>query len=194
MIFGPKSTRPYFLRLVIWLAKVGFIIFVIVGTIKWVNGPSKGVIIKHEPDTRASVVIENNDYTHYDGKLISFDYKPGYSEQKEENNIPGADRVILFGASGSSNRITVVATQSATLSLDEVSAVQMRRVKKELYNEATVQIDGSPALLFKKKDEFERVALVLKDSKILTVSMMASSNDSELDNEYTTMINSIKWK
>lgn len=193
-MFGPKNTRPYFVRLVIWLAKIGLIVFVFVALAKWINGPSKGVIIKKQADPRASVVIENNSYTHYDGKLISLDYKPTYLEQKEENNLNEGDRLILFGDKGSSNRITVMAQPVTNTNLDEVSAVQMRRTKKDLYEESNIEIDGSPALLFKKKDEFERVAVVIKDNKMLSVAMVAVSNDTELDQEYTTLLNSIKWK
>lgn len=194
MIFGPKELRPYPIRLAIWLAKICVIVFLVIGTVKWVNSPAKGEIIKKEPETRESVIIENNTYGHYDGKLISFDYKPSYIEQKEENNLSDGDRVILFGGKGSSNRFTVVAGPIAVIDLNEVSAVQMRRAKTELYSEETIQIDNSPALLFKKKDEFERVALIIKDNKLLTVSMMAVSNDLELETEFLTLVNSVKWK
>lgn len=193
MITNKKEDQPYWLRLVVWFVKIGLVVGVFLLISKWINSPVKGKIVKHE-EAIDSIVIENNKDKQFNGKFVSYDYSGEYILSEEESTSTDGDKQVLYGPRGSSMRMVIMASLSNDINYDDISAVKMRDLNPDRYEKSNIDIAGSPALLYKRKDEFEMVALCLNNNKLFTMSITANTNDIQMEENFGKMLKSVKWK
>ena len=162
----------------IWLivgVGIGVIVFV------YGQGPAKGEISKGKVSRAVPTIQE---YIRYDGQNISFAYENKY-ELRE--NLPGM--VWELVGKGVPVSIVIAYKNDSSATVEEVSGVKMRQIKKAEYKEESVK-DG---LLFSKSNPLELTAFFLKNAKALTVSMTANTNDDKnYKDEFLKFIDSIK--
>lgn len=108
------------------MKKIIAVLLVIVLVIVVVNFlPNKGTISYKKNDAGT---VKTEAKINFKGDKISFDYWQGYEVRKNAENIYG-----LVGPSGKADIWTIMVTENSTL--DENSAVIMRRIKNEIYVE-----------------------------------------------------------
>jgi len=169
-----------------WLL-IAAIVFGAIMIIKLSLTPSIGVISKKKIPADASLVGEET--IREDGGLISFSYLNKYNLKKEKEN-----GYHLVGKTGVFNEWNIVVSETAQLSLDEISAVQMRRIKTDIYSEEPIVIDGKDGLLFRKKEGGEWVSLLLEDGKLITIALVSNSADLKVEEEFLALVKSVKIK
>jgi hypothetical protein len=79
-------------------------------------------------------------------------------------------------------------------SLDDISGVTFRK-NSPLYKNETATISGITGLIFTKKESgFEKTAFLVKDKKSYSFSLSADTAQSELENKFTAVLQSIAIK
>lgn len=173
--------------------KISWILFgvLILGAIivvKLSSTPAVGTISKKKAAETVPTAVET---IREDGKLISFSYINKYDLRQDG---PDEDRFHLVGKAGVFNEWNISVLSSNQSSLDDVSAVQMRRMKTDMYTEEPIIIDGKNGLLFKTKAGSEWVSLLMANGKLITIAMTTTSTDSNGETEYVNLVKSVKLK
>lgn len=168
------------------------LLFLIWLFIKYTSSPSVGKINSHPANQPTIAPI---DIFTFEGQYFTFKYNSNYELRPNEiKEATLVDQVTLWGKNGLPNQI-IGYREISTTDINEVSAVQMRRIKKDEYLEEKTTLDGIPALFFKKVPGIEFVTLAIKDNKLLSISLAANSNDEEKYTiEYKRTLDSFKWR
>ena len=127
-------------------------------------------------------------YSTYSGKRLSFRYPNSYElKTKESSSSAVLEQVILLGSGITPRKLTVMATKmiNAADSLEEVSGVQVRRLKPKTYQEKTLDLPGKKGILFEKKEGgYEKTAFFLEKQILLTIALTSVNRDSALDTDF----------
>jgi hypothetical protein len=175
-----------------WLKAVG-ILAVVIATIIWIGSrPSKGKIVIKEPEkNRKDEIVQRQ----YEGKFLNFWYSSNYLVRAEEiADESRSEKVELQGETGDSSHWVILASPTSTEDLSEVSAVQFRRMKKDVYEEAEIEINGIKGLFFKKKDKSELLAVVIKNEQLISVALTINSNDETTEKKFTDFVSKVEIK
>lgn len=209
LLLNPKSWK---LWAIIIVAVAGFGVFYFVGR------PAKGTIktltpsdidIK-EPKTEPESLWEKarqqfaekaikigeeegkrEGFSSYNGKYISFRYPNSYNLQTNESFSSGIlEKVILLGSGASSTKLAVTAAKmTGNDSLEEVSGIQMRRLKPEAYQESPLDISGKKGILFEKKEGgYEKTAFFLEGQVLFTLSLTSANMDNDLSADFDSIV------
>lgn len=162
---------------------LGIILIVVVFLIIWGKRPKYGHIIK----SSAQITVVPKEKIKYENEYFLFYYPDDYLSRSEGNTF------WLTGKTGVSESLTVISKKFGE-AIEEDSAVKMRQVKIEEYDEEKIKIAGADGLFFVKKDQSERTAFVLKNGVLISFSMTANSNDEKIVKKFEEMIESWEWK
>ena len=183
--------------------KVRLLIFIVILT-----GITGFFFLSNRPSTGTVRVVTKTDSNEklrdlapkvYTGKNLSFTFPSSYMVKESQTNTGNfLDRVILLGEGLSSKKIAVTYSPAIANSLSELSAVQSRRLRSDVYTERQVIIGGEPGLQYLKNNTgFELTVLILRKSRLATVSLSANTAGGELITEYEsdfrTLLDSWIW-
>lgn len=131
----------------------------------------------------------------HDGKYLSFQYPNSYYLQTKESSTSGIlEKVILLGSGISSRKLAVTATKMTTVdSLGDVSAIQARRLKPEIYQEKTLDLAGEEGIQFEKKEGgFEKIAFSLQNQVLVTVALTSANKENDLDADFDFVVKELR--
>jgi hypothetical protein len=127
----------------------------------------------------------------YQGKHLSFRYPNSYNLQTSQFPSGGIlEKVILLSSGISQKKLAVTAIEmTGDDSLEEVSGIQMRRLKPETYQEEPLDISGKKGILFEKKEGgYEKTAFFLEGEILFTASLTSANRDSSLDTDFDSIV------
>lgn len=166
--------------------RVGLVIIILFLAYKLLNQQSVGKI-NYQP--KGSEKPVETEYIRYDGSGLSFSYENKYGLQGQEGNW------LLVGKAGIANQIVIMMGPARSGEIEEVSGVQMRRIKNKEYIEEKINWKETEGVMFKKIEGFERTAFFLKNGKAISVAMTANSNDNQANEaEFLKLIESMELK
>ena len=146
--------------------------------------PVKGKIIKKTVTTESEI---KNNLIEYQGKKLSFKHLNKFLISEIDNKIE------LQSSSGTPQTIVITLNPTNALSVEDVSGVKMRQIKKSDYQEETINWNNISGPLFVKRNPYELTVFFLVNKKSLTMAMVANSNDeANLRKEFIDLLNSIK--
>lgn len=149
----------------------------------WLNTPAKGAIINGNINLATPTPVE---YIRVEGQGLSFAYENKYELNGEDG------KWLLVGKQGVLSQITVRVSEAKSAEIEDVSGVQLRRVKSEEYGEGKIEGLGTEGLWFKRKDLFEETAFFLEAGKEVTVAMSANTvDDGKMEEEFKRFVKSL---
>lgn len=126
---------------------------------------------------------------------LNFRLPPGYEIQPLTGAEPSVDQVLAIARRNGFRRLVVAATAHSTV--DDVSAVAMRRRSPERYREENTTVAGLPAISFDAStpDRYEKVFFVQHDTFVTSFSIITESVFalSLAEQELMTVVNSVQW-
>ena len=126
-------------------------------------------------------------FGNYNGKYFSFRYPNSYELKTTESSSSGIlEKVIFLGSGISTSKLTVMVTEIINAnSLAEVSAIQLRRLRPETYQEKSLDLLGKKGVLFEKKvSSFEKTAFFLEKPIIFSIALTSANINSDLDDDF----------
>jgi hypothetical protein len=170
------------MKKIVWVVLIGAGLWL---GYRFLNQPAVGKINYQQ----VSVIPTGMEYIRYDGQGLSFAYENKYELRGQEGNWE------LVGKAGVMSQVVITLGEAKSNDIEEVSGVQMRRVKTADYIEDKIDWKGTEGVVFKKVEGFEETAFFLKNGKAITVAMTANSNDEEILNaEFQKLVESMELK
>jgi len=183
MLFKRKSRS---LLILIFLFVILFLI--------WIGSrPSRGKIITKPAENSPQKTITPP--KQYQGDFLSFYYDANYSLRfRPDPPESSSQKLELLAEPGNSNHWVIAVNDITVSDLSEVSAVQFRRLNPDLYLEKDIKIDDLKGLFFRKKDINEFLFLVIKDGKMVTISLTNKSNDTTSEQAFIDFVSQVEIK
>jgi hypothetical protein len=146
--------------------KFGLGLAVIIGLVAasyiYMNKPAEGSITNLQPSNHAAVEQQVSS-SRYTGTAFSFDYPNDYGDlQKNEPSGTTVEQVSMVAHTGPTGtlRITASAKSSATASMHEDSAFQLRLRNATDYTHEATSVLGQAADKFSRKDKTEVIYFI----------------------------------
>ncbi len=158
--------------------------------IKLSSEPAEGVI-RHLKPGENHRTEEKESQAAFDGEYVKFNYPNSYRKiavQKHTN----LEVINLLGSGTRSGEITVTVSKG---SLDENSAVKLRRLQKQVYNEQVLDLPHMSGIVFIKQPPpvFEKTAVFERNSKVATIAI-SSNVGKDLSDVFATVAKDFQWK
>lgn len=174
-----------------WIAETAVFLLIIIALVyHFISLPTQGVISE-----KKAVEVKKADVTglkKYDGKLISFSYPDKYDLREGEVKDVAGESWLLIGKSQVPYQITIGIKDSPEKDINDISAVQFRRLKADVYQESITGLDGLRAVYFKKKDGGELTVLTIDKGKLISLSLTSTTNDPETETEFSGFLEGVK--
>lgn len=132
----------------------------------------------------------------FEGKHFFFQYPNSYEVRTNEATGSGTlEKIILLGIGELPKKIVITVAETQESSLSEISAVQARRLKPNIYTEEALAVAGEKGVVFAKTEKgFERVAFFLKNRLLITIALSSAFLREDLENDFSNIIQSLRWK
>ena len=145
--------------------------------------PRHGKIIVNNASEKKMVIKGN---IKYENDFLSFEYPDNYEKTGKDDDL------WLYGRLGTAESFTLLCRDFGE-NINEDSGVKMRQVKTQEYDEENIKIAGVEGLLFIKKDQSERTVFILRNKKLISLSMISRSNGGEAEEKFQKIIDSWQW-
>lgn len=169
-----------------------FLILLFVSVICYMRAPSNTVISipKYSASESAKTLftLEN-----YPGPYLTFSYPSAFIlDQITELESGFLSKVVLNSRDFYAKRMIVTLVNVSAATIDEIPAVQYRRLPESGYEESVSTHNNLSWLIFLRKAEtYEQIAFFLQDQLLYTIAFTSSLNAPHLDEDLLTVLDSL---
>lgn len=178
--------RPLLLVAGLVMASMTFGFFIL----KISNGPAEGVITQVASGSERNPEKEETKPAVLEGTYIRFEYPGSYRKIASQKNT-SLETVNLLGNITAGGEIAVSVSRGP---LSEDSAVKLRRLQKQTYNEQALKLPRITGVVFTKNPPgFEKTAIIEQGDNIARIAV-SSSVGRDLSEVFDLVTSSFSWK
>ncbi|MBI5621084.1 hypothetical protein HY949_04840 [Candidatus Gottesmanbacteria bacterium] len=160
----------------------------------WENSRQKAIEQTKLASDQATGIVGSSTYA---GKYFSLSYPNTLAIKNQSASESGIlEKMILLDTGSTAQKVVATATRLPGIdSLDDVSAVQVRRLNPKRYSEQAASMSGTWGVRFdKKQNGYEAIVLVLKQQILYVLALTAPSLDPKLDGLFANLHSSVRIK
>lgn len=163
----------------------------IVWFVLWANAPKQGTITNGSSSNKGPT-------TYYDKKLdgtyMSFQYSGKYVAKTETPTNGDVERYTLSADTRYDKRISASVSDLPDGQLTSNGNYIFRQKSTTLYTNRKVQVAGSTADVWVKKDGTEQTAIFAHGAKAATISFVTANTNDDLTSEIDALLKTFSWK
>jgi hypothetical protein len=131
----------------------------------------------------------------FDGSRYSFSYPSDYQVKNNVNKPDGSEAVYLARPYHGSNSISIDYFPFSQ-GLAQYPSIKYRRLNPKVYSGGTSLLTGLAALTFVANgpDIYERSIFATKGGLIISIALSSNGPGSFLDDDFSTVVATFKWK
>lgn len=166
-----RSKNRFVWWIVVILCVAGAVLFLF----RWMNQKSVGTIVQDGISQRDIPQENPAEMVRYKGKYLTFDYLAHYQVRSVNTvNYPVLEQVLLVEPSIEGRKISAVAQEIATESLEEYPGFRMRSQENAIYQQENLIKRGREYVLFTKTSSVFEVGAFFRQGNIAKSIVLSS--------------------
>ena len=174
----------------VWLGAGLLVVGLVAGVALWASAGSQGQIVV-TPDKK---IVHGPAYQVFDGSYMTFSYPSTYRVHKLDAKDTDLELFMLTADTNYDKRLAVSVSKLTAGGLNDNSAYLLRQSQPDTYASHKVSVDGSPALVWAKKDGLEQTVFISHGDKVATLAFTTTGNLDDLQPQVDALLQTFRWK
>lgn len=186
-MIAQRRSRARYILLGAGLVVVGLV----VASVLWASAGSQGQIVDVAPDKK---VVHGPAFQNYSGTYMTFSYPSMYKIHQLAAKDALLENAMLTADTNYDKRLAVSVSKQTDGGLGNNGAYLLRQSQPDTYTSSHIGVNGSPAIVWIKKDGLEQTVFIPHGDKVAMLAFTTTGNLDNLQPEVTALLASFRWK